>query len=92
MKHIFNVKGEVLIQKEVNALSQVKVPISRLTNGIYLIQLLSSDKMVVRKKAVNSLISDELVTLLTKNMKEMNELNAITVDCLYQLIRLEWVT
>lgn len=46
---------------------------------------------VVRKKAVNSLISDELVTLLTKNMKEMNELNALTVDCLYQLIRLEWL-
>lgn len=42
---------------------------------------------VVRKKAVNSLISDELVTLLTKNKKEMNELNTLTVDCLYQLIR-----
>jgi BNR repeat protein/type IX secretion system substrate protein len=44
---IFNVKGEVLIQKEVNALSHVKVPISRLTNGIYLIQLISSDKIIV---------------------------------------------
>ena len=46
---------------------------------------------VVRKKAGNSLISEELVTLLTKNKKEMNELNALTVDCLYQLIRLEWL-